>query len=66
METLTIYLMFTLLYAHASTRAVYLDVVPDASSRSFVSSMKQFASRHDIPKFFISDNGINFISKGIY
>ena len=50
----------------ASTRAVYLDVVPDASSRSFVSSMKQFASRHDIPKFFISDNGINFISKGIY
>ena len=40
----------------ASTHAVYLDVVPNASSRSFVNSKKQFASRHSIPKCFISDN----------
>ena len=49
----------------ASTHAVYLDVVPNASSRSFVNSMKQFVSRHGILEFFISDNGRNFIGSYI-
>ena len=53
--------VYIALYTCASTSAVYLDVVPDASSQSFVNSMKWFASRHAIPKFFISDNGRNFI-----
>ena len=56
-----LYKVYIALYLCASTRGVYLDVVPDASSRSFVNSMKRFVSRHGIPKFFISDNGKNFI-----
>ena len=52
MEALTVYLKFTLLYTHVRG-AVYLDVVPDVSSRSFVNSMKQFVSRHGIPKFLL-------------
>ena len=34
--------VYITLYKCASTRAVYLDVVPVASSRSFVNSMKPF------------------------
>ena len=57
--------VYIALYTCASTRAVYLDVVPDTSSRSFVNSMKQFVSRHGILEFFISDNGKNFIGSYI-
>ena len=49
------------LYTYASTRAVYIDVVPDASSRSLVNSMKRFLSQYGIAKIFISENGTNFI-----
>ena len=44
-----------------STRVVYLDVIPDGSSRLFVNSIKRFVSRHWIPKFFISNNWRSFI-----
>ena len=53
--------VYTGLYTCASTRAVYLDLVPDASSRSFVNSLKRFIARHGTPKLFISDNACSFI-----
>ena len=52
-ELLNVYIP---LYACGSTRAVYLNLLPDASSRSFVNNFKRFIARHDTPKHFISDN----------
>ena len=57
-ELLTVY---TALYTYASTRVVYLDLVPDASSRSFVNSLKRFIARQGTPKLFISDNAHSFV-----
>ena len=48
------------LYTCASTRAVSLDIVPDASCQSFIRSLKRFISRYGIPKLFISDNAKTF------
>ena len=53
--------VYTALYTCASTRAVYLDLVPDGSSRSFVNSLKRFIARHGTPKLFISDNARSFV-----
>ena len=53
--------VYTALYTCASTREVYLDLVPDASSRSFVNTLKRFIARHGTRKLFISDNGCSFI-----
>ena len=52
-------------YRCASTRAVSLDIVPDASCQSFIRSLKKFISRYGIPKLFISDNAKNFIGQEI-
>ena len=51
----------TALHTCGSTSAVYLDLVPDASSRSFVNSLKRFIARHGTPILFISDNTRRFI-----
>ena len=45
------------------TRAVSLDIVPDASCQSFIRSLKRFISRYGIPKLFISDNAKNFVGQ---
>ena len=49
------------LYTCANTRAVHLDLVPDASSMVLVNSLKRFISRRGVPIFFISDNAKCFI-----
>ena len=49
------------LYTCANTRAVHLDIVPDASSSALVNSLKRFVSRRGIPKLFISDNAKCFL-----
>ena len=45
-----------MLFTCATTRAVHLDLVPDAGSYEFTLCMKRFISRRGIPKLFISDN----------
>ena len=50
--------VYNALYTYAST---LLDLVPDASSRSFVNSLKRFIVRHGTPKLFISDNDGSFV-----
>ena len=62
-DTDELFKVYVVLYTCASSRAVYLDLVPDAFSRSFIKSLKRFISRHGIPKLFISDNARNFISQ---
>ena len=53
--------VYNALYTYVSTHAVNLDLVPDASSRSFVNSLKRFIVRHGTPKLFISDNDGSFV-----
>ncbi len=44
----------------ASSRAVFLDLVPDPSCAAFVRSAKRFFSKFDVPRMFISDNATCF------
>ena len=47
----------------ASSRAVYLDLVPDSSSEECIELLKRFISRYGAPSNVISDNGKCFISE---
>ena len=51
------------LYTCASTRGLYLDLVPDASSQSCIRALRRFISNRDAPKLIISDNGTQFKSE---
>ena len=48
---------FITLYTCASSRGVILDLVPDTSAESFISSCTRFISRRVCPLVFLSDNG---------
>ena len=48
------------LYTCASSRAVYLDLVPDANCIAFVRSLRRFIRRYGISKIYISDNATCF------
>ena len=58
-----LYKCHIVIYPCASTRAVSLDIVPDASCQSFIRSLKRFISRYGIPKLFISDNAKSFVGQ---
>ena len=51
---------FVALYTCASSRAIHLDLVPDASSKTFIRSLKRFIGRRGTPSLVISDNGTTF------
>ncbi|KAK6172490.1 hypothetical protein SNE40_016128 [Patella caerulea] len=55
--------VYIALYTCASSRALHLDLVPDASSTTFIRSFKRFIGRRGIPTSVISDNGKTF--KGV-
>ena len=48
------------LYICATTRAVYLDLVPDTRASLFIKSLKRFISRKGIPYLMISNNATCF------
>ena len=50
------------LFTCASTRAVYMDIVPDNSAAVFINCLKRFFSCCCYPKLFISDNAKCFVS----
>ena len=50
---------FVILFSCASTRAIHLEVVEDASAEAFCRAFIRFSSRRGVPKFIISDNGTN-------
>ena len=48
--------MFIVVYNFASSRAIWLDTVPDTSCSSFICSIKRFISVNDVPDLYIRDN----------
>ena len=50
------------LYTCATTRGIYLDILPDCSSFTCVRGLKRFISNRSTPKLVISDNGSRFVS----
>ena len=49
----------------ASSRGIYLDLVPDCSGKSCVDALTRFINSRGAPKLAISDNGTAFISKDV-
>ena len=41
----------------ATSRCIYLDLVPDCSGTTLIDTLKRYISRHSAPKVIISDNG---------
>ena len=52
----TLYNVFIVVYTCASSRTIWLIIVPDASYSSFIHSLKQFISVNGVPDLYISDN----------
>ena len=59
----TLYKVFIVVYTCASSRAIRLDIVPDASCSSFIRSLKQFISVNGVPDLYISDNAECFTGR---
>ena len=57
-----LYKVFIVLYTCAATRAIILDAVNNASSKTFLQSLTKFISRRGCPSLIISDNGSVFKS----
>ena len=53
---------YILLYACSSTRAVYLDLLPDQTMEHLLSSLKRFMARRGRPQEIFSDNGRTYVS----
>ena len=51
-----LYPVHVALYTCATSRAVHLDVVPNASCIAFVRSLKRFVNRYGLSKLYVSDN----------
>ena len=56
--------MFILVYTCLHIRAVYLDLVPDMSTKSFLLSFKRFTNLYGVCDVFYSDNARSFIQGG--
>ena len=54
------------LYTCCVTRGVYLDLVPDLNTVTFIQSFKRFSARRGVPAKIISDNGKTFKSTSKY
>ena len=59
----TLYKVFIVVYTCASSRAIRLDIVPDASCSSFIRSLKRFISVNAVPDLYISDNAKCFTER---
>ncbi|KAL7631639.1 UNVERIFIED_CONTAM: hypothetical protein RMT77_018057 [Armadillidium vulgare] len=53
--------MFILIYTCMHVRAIYLDLVPDMSTQSFVQSFQRFVVKFGVPDVLYSDNARSFI-----
>ena len=51
-----------LLHACSSTRAVYLDLLPDQTTEHLLRSLKRFVARRGRPKKIFSNNGRTYVS----
>ena len=53
-------MLLVVLYTCAATCGVVLDLVTDASTKTFVNSLKKFISRRGCPRIILLDNGTAF------
>ena len=53
--------MFILIYTCLHVRAIYLDLIPDMSTQSFVLSFQRFVAKFGVPDVLYSDNARSFI-----
>ena len=53
---------YILLYACSSTRAVYLDLLPDQTTEHLLRSLKRFVAKRGRPEKIFSDNGRTYVS----
>ena len=51
------------LFSCASTRVLYLDLVPDASAVTCIRALKRFFSNRGVPNEILSDKGVNLYHK---
>ena len=51
---------YIVLYTCACSRAIHLDLVPDATASAFIRSLQRFISRRGTPSQVLSDNGKTF------
>ena len=56
--------MYILIYTCLNIRAVYLDLVPDMTTGTFLMSFIRFCNRFTIPTHLYSDNALSFIAGG--
>ena len=52
----TLYSVSIVVYICASSRAIWLNIVPDASCSSFIRSLTRFISVNGMSDLYISDN----------
>ncbi|XP_065675823.1 uncharacterized protein LOC136092030 [Hydra vulgaris] len=57
-----LYKVWIFLFTCATTRALFLDLVPDTSAESCIRSLRRFFSKRGTPTEIISDNGSQFTS----
>ena len=53
------------IFTCATTRAVHLEIVENASAEAFLQALRRFASHHGWPETIISDNGGSFVGAEI-
>ncbi|KAI3381780.1 hypothetical protein SNEBB_009348 [Seison nebaliae] len=56
---------YIVLYTCASTRAVHLEVVEDASTEAFLRSFRCFCARRSTPKLVLTDNASTFLNASL-
>ena len=61
----TMFKAWILIITCASSRGLYLDLVPDCSGKSCVEALIRFINSRGTPSLTISDNGKNFISQEV-
>ncbi|GFX96286.1 DUF5641 domain-containing protein [Trichonephila clavipes] len=52
---------YIVIFVCFATKALYLELVIDYTSKTFIAALKRFCSRRSTPKHIHSDNGTNFI-----
>ena len=53
---------YIVLYACSLTRVVYLELLPDQTTKEFLRSLKRFIARRGRPEKIFSDNGKTFVA----
>src|ERR1044072_6614049 len=52
--------MYVLIFTCLNIREIYLDLLPDMSSKSFVQSFQRFVNKFGVPDALYSDNAKSF------